>query len=82
MFLNRKKKHNVYPCKPQFYYIKVGFKGSILYRHVFMNVFHISPTAYFFFFFEKKNICLDTLCYLLCCVDSEQTNRCAGLPRS
>ena len=21
------KKHNVYPCKPQFYYIKVGFKG-------------------------------------------------------
>ena len=21
------KKNNVYPCKPQFYYIKVGFKG-------------------------------------------------------
>ena len=20
-------KNNVYPCKPQFYYIKVGFKG-------------------------------------------------------
>ena len=27
MFLCRSKKNNVYPCKPQFYYIKVGFKG-------------------------------------------------------
>ena len=27
MSLNKNKKHNVYPCKPQFYYIKVGFKG-------------------------------------------------------
>ena len=27
LFLNRNKKNNVYPCKPQFYYIKVGFKG-------------------------------------------------------
>ena len=26
MFLNRSKKNNVYPCKPQFYYIKAGFK--------------------------------------------------------
>ena len=26
-FLSRNKKNNVYPCKPQFYYIKVGFKG-------------------------------------------------------
>ena len=26
MFLSKKKK-NVYPCKPQFYYIKVGCKG-------------------------------------------------------
>ena len=25
MFLSRNKKNNVYPCKPQFYYIKVGF---------------------------------------------------------
>ena len=28
MFLSRNKKNNVYPCKPQFYYIKVGFKGA------------------------------------------------------
>ena len=27
IFLSRKKKNNVYPCKPQFYYIKVTFKG-------------------------------------------------------
>ena len=27
MFLSRKKKNNVYPCKSQFYHIKVGFKG-------------------------------------------------------
>ena len=27
MFLSRNKKNYVCPCKPQFYYIKVGFKG-------------------------------------------------------
>ena len=27
MVLSRNKKNNVCPCKPQFYYIKVGFKG-------------------------------------------------------
>ena len=27
MFLSRNKKNNVYPRKPQFYYIKMGFKG-------------------------------------------------------
>ena len=27
MFLSRNKKNNEYPCKPQFNYIKVGFKG-------------------------------------------------------
>ena len=26
-FLSRIKKNNIYPYKPQFYYIKVGFKG-------------------------------------------------------
>ena len=28
MFFSRNKNNNVYPCKSQFYYIKVGFKGS------------------------------------------------------
>ena len=27
MFLSKNNKNNVYPCKPQFCYIKVGFKG-------------------------------------------------------
>ena len=27
IFMSRNKKNNVYPCKPQFYCIKVGFKG-------------------------------------------------------
>ena len=26
MFLSKNKKNNAYPCKPQFYYTKVGFK--------------------------------------------------------
>ena len=37
MFLSRYKKNNVYPCKPQFYYIKVGCKGvKIMYDWHFM----------------------------------------------
>ena len=39
MFLSRNKKNNVYPCKPKFYYIKVGFKGSKLYRYDFVMDF-------------------------------------------
>ena len=27
MFLSRNKKNNAYPCKPQFYYVIVGFQG-------------------------------------------------------
>ena len=27
IFFGRNKKNNIYPCKLQFYYIKVGFKG-------------------------------------------------------
>ena len=30
MFLSRNYINNVYPCKPQFYYIKVGFKGVLI----------------------------------------------------
>ena len=28
MFLSRNKKHTVYSCKPHFYYLQVGFKGT------------------------------------------------------
>ena len=34
VFLSRNKKNNVYPCTPQFYYIKVGFKGVKITRDV------------------------------------------------
>ena len=37
MFLSRNKKNNVYPCKPQFYYIKVGFKGVIIIKVCFRD---------------------------------------------
>ena len=40
MFSNKNKKNNVYPCKPKFYYIKVGFKGSQLNMHVFVIIWY------------------------------------------
>ena len=42
MFLSRNKKNNVYPCKPQFYYPKVGFKGGQNYIGMFSRCFSIS----------------------------------------
>ena len=36
MFWSRNKKTNAYPCKPQFYCIKIRFKRSKLYRRVFV----------------------------------------------
>ena len=38
MFLSETKKNNLYPCKPQFYYIKVGFKRV-------KNIYICSPDA-------------------------------------
>ena len=43
VFLSRSKKNNVYPCEPQFHFIKVGFKESKLYRYVFMMLIENSP---------------------------------------
>ena len=37
-FFSRNKKNNVYPCKPQFYYIKVGFKGVKILLACFRDV--------------------------------------------
>ena len=47
MFLSRDKKNNVYPCKPHFYYIKVGFKGVKIIKACFLYglYFHISVYA-------------------------------------
>ena len=36
LFFSRNEKNNVYPCKSQFYYIKVGLKRSKLYRYAFV----------------------------------------------
>ena len=36
MFLSRNNKNNVYPCKPQSYYIKVGFKGVKIIQACFL----------------------------------------------
>ena len=36
IYVFEQKKNNVHPCKPQFNYIKVGFRGLKLYRHVFV----------------------------------------------
>ena len=38
MFLSRNKKNNVYTCKPQFYYIKVGFKGVKIIKACYRDV--------------------------------------------
>ena len=38
VFLSRNKKNNVYPCKPQFYYIKLGFKGAKIIYACFRDV--------------------------------------------
>ena len=38
MFFSRNKKNNVYPCKPHFYYIKVGFKGVKIISACFRDV--------------------------------------------
>ena len=35
MFLSRSKKNNVYPYKPQFYYVELGFKGGQNYIGMF-----------------------------------------------
>ena len=37
--LSRNKENNIYHCKPKFYYIKMGLRGSKLYRYVFVMPF-------------------------------------------
>ena len=46
MFLSRNKKNNVYPRKPQFYYIKVGFKGVKIIWACFRDVKWGYPTSW------------------------------------
>ena len=43
MFLSKNKKSNVYPCKSQFYYVKVGFKGIIIIEACFRDWWLVYP---------------------------------------
>ena len=45
MFLSRNKKHNVYPFKPQFYYIKVGFTLSSNYSTLSLHYITLPPNC-------------------------------------
>ena len=47
MFLSRNKKNNVYPCKPQFYYIKMGFKGVKIIKVYFCDAILQNWLLYF-----------------------------------
>ena len=55
MFLSGNKKNNVYPCKPQFYYIKVGFKGGQYYIGMF-SWWVLTSTHNLCFWAEKRKI--------------------------
>ena len=52
LFLSRNKKNNVYPFKPQFYYLKWGLRESKLRGHVFVmnkkniNIFRLKKGPY------------------------------------
>ena len=49
MFLSRNNINNVYPCKPQFFYINVGFKGVKIIQACFRDV----VVVVLFYFFTK-----------------------------
>ena len=58
-------KNNVYPCKPQFNYIKLGFKGVKLYRHVFVmicGVFFVIVCS-FTSFGASRRLCFVTVAF-------------------
>ena len=46
MFWSKNKKKNVYPYKPQFYYIKVGCKGVFVTRTCFRDASHFHYSAH------------------------------------
>ena len=45
MFWAKNKKNNVYPCKPQFYFIKVGFKGVKIIKACFHDWWRPGPSC-------------------------------------
>ena len=83
MFFWRNKKNNVYPCKPQFYYIKVGVKiiyacfcdGMLL---VYTFVFYLSLRGMdtsgrcFTIFCSGRQLLWFSVCFTACKVPSEK----------
>ena len=56
MFLSRNKKNNIYPCKPQFYYIKVGFKGVKFIKACFRDdSLRLNKLPQTMYFLEESN---------------------------
>ena len=47
MFYSRNKKNNVYPCKPHFFYIKVGFEGVKITQTCFRDGKEVPAQLYF-----------------------------------
>ena len=58
MFLGKIKKNNVYPCKPQFYFIKVGFKGVRIIKACFRDGYDKKIIS----FRERETNCNFTCC--------------------
>ena len=58
-FFSRNKKNNIYPCKPQFYYIKVGFKGVKIVKACFRD-----GSTYNFILVSSQNIYMYVLIFV------------------
>ena len=54
MFSSRNKKNNVYPCKPQFYYVKAGLKGVKIIYVCFRDVYNFDPLKPHFYIVKLR----------------------------
>ena len=72
MFLSRNKKNNEYPCKPQFYFTSVGFKGVKIIQFIQSRIMYhcITECLFVLWFYDPVNpigscrvrsVCLTTL---------------------
>ena len=66
MFLSRNKKINVYPCKPQFYFIKVGLKGLKTFLACFRDAYCFSENMRWQFMQLTPK---DTICMIFFCLN-------------
>ena len=72
MFLSRNKNNNVYPCKPHFYYIKVGFKGVNIIQACFHDemavpmfkvIINANHNIFLYFVSDFDQICVKMLSF-------------------